>query len=793
MKKLTFLIILFSGIINIAFAQVIPIDSVRRLDANGVPIMVGQHVTIKGVVTTQSELLSGGIPIKYIQVPSAGLAAYDNIFSSGVNRGDSVKVTGVVTNYNGLIELQPVDSFTVLSTNVTTPVPIVITPTQARNGENWESRLVRIDSITLVKNTSGIPVTQWTNVSSSGTNFRIFRGSDSCEVRIYTSSNISNTPIPSYPFSLVGIMSQYSSSPPFNTGYQILPRDLNDIITSSGPVITGLPLESNVTQTSITLSFNTVPAGDTKVKYFVSDSIGQPVVYTDSVYNAALVTSHTINLTNLLPGKIYYALVSSTNSNGTSTKVKYFGTASRNGNSGRFETYFNFAVDTTVALPNNKASGGIDFKTRLIQRIDSAQYSIDMAIYSFDDITNVYQAIKNAFIRGVKIRVVYDSRTPQPLMQQLILDGIPVQQRPVDSYIMHNKFFVFDGRDTTIASVPRKWLWGGSANITYAQFYNDAQNVILIQDESLCNAYTREFEEMWGSHNNVNNSTNAKFGNQKTDNTPHVFNINGKRMECYFSPSDDVQGKIVTMLDQTHKSINFCILSFTSTTIANKMKTKYSYPTKMVRGVFDRGSYNTGDSLRFNEMKGISSNPTYNWNPPARVFLDNYGGQMHDKYIIVDADSLTSNPIVETGSYNFSSNANTGNDENILIIYDSLVANKYYQDFVKRLTDAGGTIDVRKTDNEIPVTYSLEQNYPNPFNPSTTIKFRISRPELVTIKVYDLLGREVLTLLNRKLEAGNYELPFNMQSNGTAYASGLYFYRMQAGSFSDTKKMVLVK
>ncbi|MBI5402459.1 MAG: T9SS type A sorting domain-containing protein [Ignavibacteriae bacterium] len=790
MKKLTFLIILFTGIINFAFSQVIPIDSVRRLDANGVPIMVGQHVLVKGVVTTHQEL---GAPLVYFQVNSAGLVAYDAAFGNGVTRGDSVIVGGLVTHYNGLIELQPVDSFRVLAQNVTTPVPNKITPTQGRNGEQWEGKLIRIDSITMVKTTGGVQATSW-STTASGTNYWIFSGSDSCQIRIYTSTNIAGTTIPPYPFSIVALMSQFTSSPPYNTGYQIIPRDLSDIIISSGgPTIPSAPVESNITQTGITLSFNTIAAGDTKVKYFVSDSIGQPVVYTDSVYNAALVTSHSINLANLLPGKIYYALVSSTNANGTSTKVKYFSTASRNGSTGRFETYFNFAVDTTVALPNNKASGGVDFKTRLIQRIDSAQYSIDMAIYSFDDITLVKTALINAMVRGVRVRVIYDSRNVQPLMQELINAGIRVQQRPVDSYIMHNKFFVFDGRDTSITSVPRKWLWGGSANITTAQFYSDAQNVILIQDESLCNSYTREFEEMWGSHNNVNNSTNAKFGNQKTDNTPHIFNINGKRVECYFSPSDDVQGKIVTMLDQTHKSINFCILDFTSTTIANKMKTKYSYPTKMVRGVFDRGQYNSGDSLRYNEMKGISSNPTYNWNPPARVFLDNYGGQMHDKYIIVDADSLSSSPLVETGSYNFTTNANTGNDENILIIYDSLVANKYYQDFVKRLTDAGGTIDVRKIDNEVPVTYSLEQNYPNPFNPSTTIKFRISKPELVIIRIYDLLGREVATLLNRKLEAGSYELPFNIQNTGTALSSGLYFYKMQAGSFSDTKKMVLVK
>jgi phosphatidylserine/phosphatidylglycerophosphate/cardiolipin synthase-like enzyme len=786
MKKQTLFIVLFFGIINFAISQVIPIDSVRRLDANGVPIMLGQHVLVKGVVTTHQEL---GVPLVYFQVPSAGLCAYDAAFGNGVTRGDSVIVSGLVTNYSGLIELQPIDSFRVLSQNITTPAPVKITPTQARNGEIWESRLIRIDSITMVKTTGGVQATTW-STSSSGTNYWIYSGTDSCQIRIYTSSNIAGTTIPSYPFSVVALMSQYTTAVPYNTGYQIIPRDLNDIIISSGgPTIAAMPVESNITQTGITLTYSTLSAGNTNVKYFVSDSIGQPLVFNDSVYNEAQVTTHTANLINLKPGKIYYALVSSTNTNGTSTIVKYFSTVSRTGSTGKTEVYFNFPIDQSVALPNNIASGSVDFKTRLIQRIDSAQYSIDLAIYSFDDITTIKQALINAMIRGVRIRIVYDSRNVQPLMQDLINAGIIVQQRPSDSYIMHNKFFVFDGRDTSIASVPRKWLWGGSANITTAQFYTDAQNVILIQDESLCNAYTREFEEMWGSHNNVNNSANAKFGNQKSNNTPHIFNINGKRIENYFSPSDDVQAKIVTLLDQTHKSINFCILDFTSVTIANKMKTKYSYPTRMVRGVFDRGQYNSGDSMIYNEMKGISASTSYNWNPAAKVFLENFTGMLHDKYMIIDADSLASNPVVETGSYNFTNSAQSNNDENILIIYDSLVANQYYQDFAKRLSDAGGTLDINRIGNEVPALYSLEQNYPNPFNPKTNIKYSIPENSFVTLKIYDLLGREIKTLVNQNQISGKYSITFDM----SGFASGLYLYKMQAGNFSDTRKMILVK
>jgi len=87
------------------------------------------------------------------------------------------------------------------------------------------------------------------------------------------------------------------------------------------------------------------------------------------------------------------------------------------------------------------------------------------------------------------------------------------------------------------------------------------------------------------------------------------------------------------------------------------------------------------------------------------------------------------------------------------------------------------------------LTYRLEQNYPNPFNPSTVIRFQISAREFVTLKVYDILGREVATLINAEKSAGNYNVEFDAQN----LTSGVYVYRLQAGNFSDVKKLLLLK
>ena len=93
--------------------------------------------------------------------------------------------------------------------------------------------------------------------------------------------------------------------------------------------------------------------------------------------------------------------------------------------------------------------------------------------------------------------------------------------------------------------------------------------------------------------------------------------------------------------------------------------------------------------------------------------------------------------------------------------------------------------------NEIPSQFSLSQNYPNPFNPSTVINYKLSVTSKVSLKVYDLLGREVATLVDKEQMPGSYNSQFSIQSS--PLPSGVYFYRLQAGDFSETKKMLLLK
>ncbi len=99
------------------------------------------------------------------------------------------------------------------------------------------------------------------------------------------------------------------------------------------------------------------------------------------------------------------------------------------------------------------------------------------------------------------------------------------------------------------------------------------------------------------------------------------------------------------------------------------------------------------------------------------------------------------------------------------------------------------TTDVKEKPEPFASYFSLYQNYPNPFNPSTKIKFVIPKSSFVSLKVYDILGREVATLLNEEKHPGSYEVEFD----GSNLSSGIYFYRLQARDFSDTKKFILLK
>ena len=134
----------------------------------------------------------------------------------------------------------------------------------------------------------------------------------------------------------------------------------------------------------------------------------------------------------------------------------------------------------------------------------------------------------------------------------------------------------------------------------------------------------------------------------------------------------------------------------------------------------------------------------------------------------------------------------------ILKIYETAKENKVLTGVIKSwgitVTYQAGSIGIRQISTAVPDGFYLYQNYPNPFNPSTIIRFQIKDSRFVSLKVFDILGKEVATLVNEKLHSGIYEVPFSInQFSNNQIPSGVYFYRLSTDGFSETKKMLLIK
>jgi len=107
-----------------------------------------------------------------------------------------------------------------------------------------------------------------------------------------------------------------------------------------------------------------------------------------------------------------------------------------------------------------------------------------------------------------------------------------------------------------------------------------------------------------------------------------------------------------------------------------------------------------------------------------------------------------------------------------------------------KTTDGGGApIGITPISNEVPVDFRLEQNYPNPFNPTTNINFSIPKAGFTSIKIYDITGRLVQTLFEEQLAPGSYKAEWN----ASQMPSGIYIYRIESGSFTQSRKMILIK
>jgi phosphatidylserine/phosphatidylglycerophosphate/cardiolipin synthase-like enzyme len=283
----------------------------------------------------------------------------------------------------------------------------------------------------------------------------------------------------------------------------------------------------------------------------------------------------------------------------------------------------------------------------LAESIRKARVSVDMAMH-FLNLWSIRDALIETHRRGVPVRVVTESdNLDVDEIIELKEAGIPVLGDRREGR-MHNKFVVID----------RQEVWTGSINLSVMGAYYHDNNLLHLKSAPIAENYTVEFEEMF---------LEDRFGPGSPANTPNQYsNVNGVNVETYFSPEDHPAHRIKQLIQNARESIDFLAYSFTLDELADAMVAS-SRRGVQVRGVFDEGQSRANAGTEFYNLLSAGLD----------VRLDGNENKMHHKIIIIDES------IVITGSYNFSVNAETVNDENVIIIHSKDFAKKYEQEFTR--------------------------------------------------------------------------------------------------------------
>ncbi len=489
----------------------------------------------------------------------------------------------------------------------------------------------------------------------------------------------------------------------------------------------------DISSTYLSFSIEDIEAADIKLYY-------------GHTKNLELGHQEGLTLENLSPSTFYFVQAKWLDKE---SPVKLFSTQSRS--SGNIHVYFNQYADNTISTHAN-AMHSINLEDTIIAYINRAQFKIDIANYNTGRI-NIVNALNTAYNRGVEVRYVgaHNNGTNNNQLGSLNT-AIGQIKRPNDGEIMHNKFIVIDADSAHLAKVIT-----GSVNHTNNSLNNDYNNLIIIEDQALALAYRIEFEEMFGSNTLIPNTTNAKFGVAKTDNTPHNFNIGGTAVDLYFSPSDRTAGKIEQALRTANNDLEFATMTFTRNNL----------------GAAVEDMHNAGVST-----KGIIENiyyfgSEYNGLLAAGVDVKSHFNQshiMHHKYAVVDATNATSNPITITGSHNWSNSADDDYDENTLIIYDHEIANMYYEEFMTRHDEISSISEIESSDISI---------YPNPVNTYASI---VSSVLITEYELYSTTGKLV-----KKEVANSNTFTVNLEG----IKKGLYYLNLTSNNTTLIKKLIL--
>lgn len=395
---------------------------------------------------------------------------------------------------------------------------------------------------------------------------------------------------------------------------------------------------------------------------------------------------------------------------------------------GRVDVFFN---DPGSRLANVWSPDAVRV---MLDMVDSASVSIDMAVMGFT-YSPLVEALIRAHDRGVRVRMVGDAKHIHNLGYQRFFERHVPLVLGNQAHIMHNKFLVVDDR----------FVMTGTANFSVTDLKQNSNNFAIIDSPHVVADFKAEFEQMWG----------GVFGHRKSEfDNARVYELGDTTVEVWFSPHEDVMGRILELVDGAQDSIRFTIFAFTKDQVGSAFIRKQAEfeardladgvdldadfrERRSVAGVIDQsqlhsnGQYHeayrllgAGIPLR---MDGIDSG-----SQPGDYQAG--GGRLHSKTMLIDVHG--ENPIVISGSFNWSAAATQSNDEYLLIFHGPRIAKQfdtYFEslwmngrrfghDFVGETVPEGGV-----TINEV-MWYGVHDNDVDGFDEFIEIKNHTDQP-----------------------------------------------------------------
>ena len=681
---------------------------------------LGSVVTILGITSTGPEY---GV-IRYIQDQTAGIALYSTSLS-GVEMGDRLEVTGVLSNYNGQLQISPVLSFEVITTGTDLMVPLRVNLDDP-DLYLYESRIVYLSCAGISTCKDNFESGWFTAFDKNGQSIKWYLEE--------TNFNIGKT-IPSKPIYAAGILVYQNDQYHLLLQYYFPSFENDCFVIDRGDII------SNASEFT-TVLWNVVDTGSFTIQYGIELFDRE---------EAVTVSNGTIEYTfdDLQQGQIYIARIRQIIESDTIYSFPTF-LAAKGVEDPAVELFFNRNVNTSFSDGSHPAATGPSvIETDIIARINTVQSTLDVAMYNTTN-SNIVQAIENAADRGVDVRYIADDETSNTALQGTL--PFDVLFRTGDG-IMHHKFIIAD------AEIPGKaWLWTGSTNFSSNQLSSDPNHAYIFNEQSLAQNYKREFDELWGT--NTTHDYN-RLGQEKLDNTAHQFLFGETLIESYFSPSDETGCHIMQALASADHHIEIGLLLLTKEDLVDQIITLHN--SGILIRVIVEDEESSSQALTRLRNAGV----------PTRVH--EFSSIFHHKYAIIDEGYPDSDPIVITGSHNWTWSADNINDENTLIVHNQSFANVFRQEFEARWAELQSTSINDFTENNI-ITIK-----PNPA--SDFIELENPFSENCTLVVLDATGSRVQSIQISAEAKSKLDLD--------DYTNGLYFIRWTCQNQQATSRFVI--